>query len=100
MVGKSRTTPPEQEHDLSLANLQRDLIGVIQHLFPDSQAAPALLVRAVYDGHAIIRILIHITDTAATGAFHGRGTDLEGSTNTARQRVQSPRGDCSGCRGR
>lgn len=44
LLGKTRTTPPEAEHDLSLSNLKSDLIGIVQHMFPDPKEAPALLV--------------------------------------------------------
>lgn len=43
-LGKSRTAPVEKEHDLTLNNLLHDLMGILEHMYPEPRSAPGLLV--------------------------------------------------------
>lgn len=45
IVGKTRVEgPPERSKDLSLETLTNDLVGIVEHMFPDPKASPSLLV--------------------------------------------------------
>lgn len=43
-TGKTTMNDPSKELELSFANLQHDFLAMIQHVFPDPQEAPDLVV--------------------------------------------------------
>lgn len=43
-IGKTKSPGKREDTDLALEVLLADFIGILEHLFPDVQAAPSLLV--------------------------------------------------------
>jgi hypothetical protein len=58
-AGKTATTPPASELELSFDNLQQDFIAMLTHIFPDPEDCPDLIVRA--KGPAIQRSIPTLT---------------------------------------